>query len=132
DADALRPAFLGHPNEVAGGPLKPRRHHDAVVVPDGRKALPVARITPDRPVLDQITDLQTLNAFVVHDDASVARQWMVVPSQLQMGFAWRGDRLVAQHNLPAQRCPRTNFATVPAPSRLGPEGVTGCAARQTR
>src|SRR5678816_2609307 len=73
DADALRPAFLRHANEFLGGPLKPRRHHDAVVVPDGRETLPVSSVTPDCPVLDQITNLQTLDAFVAHD-SSVAKR----------------------------------------------------------
>ena len=36
--------------------LEPGRHHEAVVVPDGGEALPVAGVAPQRPVLDQLAD----------------------------------------------------------------------------
>src|SRR5579871_4122944 len=46
NADALVPAFHTDADEGIGSALKPRRHHVAVVVPDGAEALPVARIAP--------------------------------------------------------------------------------------
>ena len=39
-----------------GRSLEPGRHHQSVVVPDGRESLPVPRVAPQRPVLDELAD----------------------------------------------------------------------------
>src|SRR5690606_40217041 len=49
DADAALEALAAGLDELAGGPLKPGRRHPAVVVPDGREALPVTAVAPDDP-----------------------------------------------------------------------------------
>src|SRR5262249_49292888 len=56
DADAPLEPFTADADELVGRPLKPRRHHPAVVVPDAAEALPVARVAPHDPVLDQLSD----------------------------------------------------------------------------
>ena len=55
-------ALAADPDELAGGSLEPGGHHEAVVVPHGGEALPVARVTPYGPVLDQVADLAAVVA----------------------------------------------------------------------
>src|SRR3954453_6987457 len=56
DADAPGPGLLADFDELVAGALRPGRHHAAVRMPDGAETLPVARIAPDRPVLQQFPD----------------------------------------------------------------------------
>ena len=56
---ALEP-LAADPDEVGRWPLEPGRHHPPVVVPDGREALPIAGVAPDRPILDQLADQLTV------------------------------------------------------------------------
>src|SRR6185295_2427135 len=56
DADPALPALAADADELVRLSLEPRRHHPAVVVPDGSKALPVAGVAPHDPVLDQVAD----------------------------------------------------------------------------
>src|SRR5206468_3613022 len=56
DADPALEALAADPDELEGRSLKPGGHHDAVVVPEAREALPVPGVAPQGPVLDQIPD----------------------------------------------------------------------------
>src|SRR5665213_1346880 len=60
---ALEP-FAAGADELVRGSLEPRRHHPAVVVPDGAEPLPIAGVAPDRPVLDQLADRLPLTRAV--------------------------------------------------------------------
>src|SRR6185312_6112397 len=60
DADAALEPFAADADELGGRALKPRCHHEAVVVPHGGEALPVTRVAPQDPVLDQLADQQTV------------------------------------------------------------------------
>ena len=51
--------------------LEPGRRHPAVFMPDGRKAVPVAGIAPEHPVLDDLAD----GALVVAVHRSYSR-WL--------------------------------------------------------
>jgi hypothetical protein len=57
DPHASLEAGTAHLDELVCAALEPRRHHPAVVVPDAAKALPVARVAPDDPALDDVPDL---------------------------------------------------------------------------
>jgi hypothetical protein len=66
DAHALVVALLADPDEVVGRALEPGRHHAPVVMPDGAEFLPLARVAPHRPVLDQLADGETVGRFAWH------------------------------------------------------------------
>src|SRR4029077_5943653 len=54
DADALVEARLADFDELLRRPLEPGGGHPAVFVPDAAKALPVARVAPQRPVVHRL------------------------------------------------------------------------------
>ena len=56
-----KPSRLTRMNSSARA-LEPRGHHAAVVVPHGTKALPVAGVAPNHPVLDQLADRQPIGS----------------------------------------------------------------------
>ena len=69
NADTLVPAFNGHPDELFERALKPRRHHDAIVMPDRAKFVPESCIAPYRPVFNQLANSQLLCHFMCHFNA---------------------------------------------------------------
>src|SRR5204863_8580991 len=60
NAHALVPALAAHFDEALSRSLEPGRHHHGARMPDGLEALPLARIAPDRPILDDFADAQFL------------------------------------------------------------------------
>src|SRR5688572_4539420 len=62
DAHAALEAGAAHLDEFRRRALEPGRGHPAVVVPDSAKALPVAGVAPQRPVLHGFDDRE----LVVH------------------------------------------------------------------
>src|SRR5688572_18542547 len=67
DAHAFVEARLAHLDEFRRRTLEPGRRHPAVVVPDGAKALPVAGIAPQRPVLHDLDD----GGFLIHQSTFI-------------------------------------------------------------
>src|SRR4051812_42111782 len=62
DVDAALESFFAHADELARGALKPCGRHPAIRMPDGGKTIPVARIAPDDPVLDALSN----RSLIVH------------------------------------------------------------------
>src|SRR2546422_6368346 len=57
DAEVALEAGLAHFDELRRGSLPPGGAHPAVVVPDGAKALPVAGVAPQHPVVHHFDDV---------------------------------------------------------------------------
>ena len=65
NADAALEPGAADLDELLRGTLKPRRRHPAIVVPDGREALPVSGIAPQRPVLDHFSNRELVSSQVI-------------------------------------------------------------------
>jgi hypothetical protein len=66
DADAAFETGSARFLKLGRWPLKPRRRHPGAVVPDGREALPVARVAPEHPVVDDLDDREAIGQGFVH------------------------------------------------------------------
>src|SRR2546422_7549681 len=60
DAEVALEAGLAHFDELRRGSLPPGGAHPAVVVPDGAKALPVAGVAPQHPVVHHFDDVELI------------------------------------------------------------------------
>ena len=56
DVHAALEALAADPDEVGRGTLEPGGHHETFVVPDGGEPLPIARVAPHDPVLDELAN----------------------------------------------------------------------------
>ena len=66
DADAPVESGLAPGDELVCGSLTPRRHHDALAMPDRSKSVPLASIAPQRPVFNQLATDQSVVEFTHH------------------------------------------------------------------
>ena len=112
----LRPAFLRDADELVGRPLEPGRHHHAVVVPDGAKALPVAGVAPHRPVLDQLADRDPIRSMVVHTAPSSRAIDVSAGSEAQVRAGKYGSRTAGWSAVSLRARARSTFA--PSSSRV--------------
>ena len=76
DVHAALEALAADPDELPSRALKPGGHHEPVLVPDRGEALPVPRISPNRPVLDQVADQTAVLAHAWTFWASIGT-WLV-------------------------------------------------------
>src|SRR5205823_12332597 len=86
NADAAVPAFTTDLYEACCRALEPGRHHPAIVVPYGAKALPIAGVAPQRPVLDDLADGEPIKDPIHNRFLAVLGMTKQTPSQ--MSFAW--------------------------------------------
>src|SRR3954465_12985253 len=78
DADALLEAGLAHLDELGRRALEPGGRHPAIVMPHRAKALPVACVAPQRPVMNDFDNCE----FVFQGTLSVKNQSAFAPETL--------------------------------------------------
>src|SRR5690606_6067540 len=66
DGNAFFKAAAAYFNELGSRALKPGGRHPAVVMPDGGKAVPEARVAPDGPVLNDFGNLLPVQKLLIH------------------------------------------------------------------
>src|SRR5205807_3579109 len=97
NAHAPIPAFPAHADEVARGPLKPRRHHVAVLVPNRSEALPVSAVAPDHPVLEEFANGLFVGGLMIHSRIPILRlMGMPVSCPARIKFGAQSARLAAK------------------------------------
>src|SRR5437660_12718498 len=66
DADPFVEAFATDLDEALGWTLEPGRHHPSLGMPDAAEAFPIAGVTPNRPVLHDVTNAQSFDQRRFH------------------------------------------------------------------
>jgi hypothetical protein len=85
--DPFLEALPAHRDECLGRALEPGRGHPAVLVPDGPKALPVAGIAPECPVLNRLADREPVGRQIICHGAALSILFVVGAT-----VAWRVRR----------------------------------------
>ena len=64
DPHAALETLAAHFDEFVAATLEPRRHHAPVLMPDGAESIPVAGVSPDDPILQQLANGPAVCLFV--------------------------------------------------------------------